>query len=126
MSDWICSRKHIAALAKAAQVLLQEEPLPVANAFNLENHRSIEERYGSPVPELAPFEPAELIRAPDLATTPDALYKAARCLRYQSCEHDGWSASTSAVLLKRLIEAALAAGASESSAAYRTAPWGID
>lgn len=125
MSAWICTRKHIAAVAKAAAVLLDIDAMATANALNLENHRSVSYRYRQEDETPVPFEREELEAAQDLTTNPTALLKAVNCLEYQSCEHPGWGNSASEHLLYRLKGRANELGAIGSGPAYNAEAWGI-
>jgi hypothetical protein len=52
--------------------------------------------------------------------TPVATIKAARCYRYQSCEHPTWKSSTARSFVEALIDAML-----DSLPGYDDAPWEI-
>lgn len=51
---------------------------------------------------------------------PIQVIKSAHCLRYQSCEHPGWEASSAAAFLEALIGAAI-----RVLPGYDTAVWGV-
>jgi hypothetical protein len=126
MSAFIVSRKYIAAIAKAAHVLLGVNALEVADALSRENHESFNYRYDEDNGSPARFETAEIESAPDLSGTPYALLAAVNCLDYQSCERPGWDDSRACDILIRLSTRAQEAGAVDDSQEYYAARLCID
>lgn len=123
MSAWIVSKRHIDALVTG--IVGQE----VGRAPNLtadeigqvlwaENHKSVNYRYNedTPVPVYT-WERVEIDAS--------SLLKQLHCYAYQSCEHLGWSESSTKKWIDNLANVLDADGVGRL-AAYNSAPWGID
>jgi hypothetical protein len=102
MSAFICNRSHVTALAVYAarnHVLDWEDANQIGEMLHAENVESVNYRYGeATVPdftmcEWAAFHPFSQVQ----------ILKAARCLRYQSCEHPRWEGSDACKLLEAII-----------------------
>jgi len=132
MSAWLCTRTHVAAIVRWAfdndrtacswAGFGEATPEGIATMLHQENIKSLAGRYPETFGEFgAPheFSYADIQRAPRLS--PVVCLKAVSCLRYQSCEHDGWEGSRAARFLEAVEGAAISA-----LPGYDSAPWGID
>jgi hypothetical protein len=118
MSAFMCSDKHISALAcYAAQhdvcryVGRAEE---LAKLLHKSNALSLTARYGDPDDPPFEFHFVETRNLPLIN-----VIKAAHCFEYQACEYDGWEKSEA----KRVIES-IVSNATVSLPGYDDAPWG--
>jgi hypothetical protein len=102
MSAFICNHSHVTALAVYAartHVLDWKDANQIGEMLHAENVESVNYRYGeTTVPdftmcEWAAFHPFSQVQ----------ILKAARCLRYQSCEHPRWEGSDARKLLEAII-----------------------
>ena len=88
----------------------------IGEMLHAENVRSVNYRYGEATKpnfalcEWAAFHPFSQVQ----------IIKAARCLRYQSCEHPGWEASDACKLWRRS-----SARSTRDSPGYDEAEWEI-
>ncbi len=102
MSAFACSNSHVTALAVYAarkRVLGWTDANQIGEMLHAENVKSVNYRYGETTePNFAPCEWAAFH-----PFTQVQIIKAARCLRYQSCEHLGWEASDACKLLEAII-----------------------
>lgn len=127
MSAWICSRTHIAAVAKAAVqlgVIQAAQAVENANALEVENFKSVDYRYREHNIREGEVTQADIDHAPILSL--HGTLKAVHCLNYQSCEHPGWMNSNAEHLLAAIEAIAKTRGAVEGSPAYESEPWGIE
>jgi hypothetical protein len=102
MSAFICNHSHVTALAMFAarnRILGWTDANKIGALLHAENVKSVNYGYGETT-------------KPDFAICAWAAFhefsrvqilKAARCLRYQSCEHPGWEASDACRLLEAII-----------------------
>jgi hypothetical protein len=119
MSAFICNHSHVTALAVYAarhRLLGWTDANGIGEMLHAENVKSVNYRYGNATDphfamcEWAAFHPFSHVQ----------IVKAARCLRYQSCEHPGWDASDACRLLEAII------GSSEGDLpGYDEAQWEI-
>jgi hypothetical protein len=102
MSAFICNHSHVTALAVHAaksRLLGWTDATQVGGMLHAENVQSVNYRYGgATVPdftlcEWAAFHPFSQVQ----------ILKAARCLRYQSCEHPACETSDACRLLEAII-----------------------
>jgi hypothetical protein len=102
MSAFICNHSHITALAVYAarnRILSYTDANQIGEMLHAENVRSVNYRYDESIRpsfelcEWAAFHEFSLVQ----------IIKAARCLRYQSCEHPGWEKSDACKLLEEII-----------------------
>jgi hypothetical protein len=102
MSAFICNHSHITALAVHAarnRILGCTDANQIGEMLHAENVKSVNYRYGEVTkPEFALCEWAAFR---DFSWV--QIIKAARCLRYQSCEHPGWERSDACKLLEEII-----------------------
>lgn len=137
MSAFIVTDDHINALvAYAVREQIYFSPLPNAACVKIydlnapeigrllmdENVASVNHRYQGRIDEdeknaAAAYTYADFPRA---LTHIEAI-KAAHCLDYQSCEHDGWDNCTAQRILKAIVY-----HASARLPGYDAAPWAID
>lgn len=119
MSAWIVSKTHIDALVQAgieAEMIQPEKADEFGLMLWVENHRSIEARYGQPVPDLEySYEPLE----GSSRNAPGVVNSTAACYDYQTCEHDGYGASKAAMFVKALHELT-------KDRSSDPGPWGTD
>lgn len=122
MSAWIVSKEHIDALVTglvrsgiAAPTGLSPDQL--GQALWAENHASVNARYGEE--DSAPAYVHAVLDLP-----PAVLLKQVHCYDYQSCEHGGWETSPANAWITTL-DGLLSRVTSDTSPAYRDAPWGI-
>jgi hypothetical protein len=104
MSAWIVSKEHIDRIVSAA-VAADVISVAAANAAGRmlwrENLLSVSHRYPSDTgngdrPGPIDFKDSDVdtyVWEPTDIITGNALRKTLACLRYQSCEHDGWPTS---------------------------------
>jgi hypothetical protein len=138
MSAFVVPRVHVAALVKYAraqrlvgevfsltrQTDSQLSQVACADILQRENIRSCEGRYPHDAHEFAAelgprFTTGEISAAPEL--THAEAFKAAACLRYQSCECDDYEATVAAAILTAISAHAAArdpAGAKVGSPAW--------
>lgn len=129
MSAFMCSRRHLSALAAYAvrhglsglpeqparsQRALMEECFGV---LQRENIASLDARY--------PNDPGEGVESFDWDAafephTPLVIIKACHCYAYQACEHTGWDASRAKAIVERIE-----AHAVRAQPGYEQAPWGL-
>lgn len=123
MSAFIVSDAHVTALAAYAcrdmqdygwAMTIQE----IGEMFNRENVASVNHRYSDHDPEPCTFK----VHVPTLRRkfTMVEIIKACHCLRYQSCEHDGWETSKACQILKSIV-----AHATNRLPGYDEAEWVI-
>jgi hypothetical protein len=127
MSAFVCTRRHVAAVARFGAEAGVQVPLTAMECADLllrENIRSVDHRYSETNAAAEPFTAAEIQAAP--ALSPVEALKSAACLNYQSCECDDYDATPAARLVNAIAEHARALGASNRSPAYERAPWGLD
>ena len=91
MSAWLVSKGHIDVLVQAALVegLLPnyaQTPDDLGKLLWLENHLSLEARYGDDVPDDIEY----TFRGVEAPLGDAHLSAAIHCYNYQSCEHDAW------------------------------------
>jgi len=102
MSAFICNHSHVTALAVYAarnRILGWTDAKQVGELLHAENVRSVNFRYGeTTMPDFAMCAWAAFHEFSRVQ-----ILKAARCLRYQSCEHPGWQASDASRLLEEII-----------------------
>lgn len=102
MSAYIVSNKHInvivTAYAALAEIRDPAELQRIAELLINENHRSVNCRYGS-------NDVAGPIVYRDEPRSQARVHWAARCLRYQSCEHQAWDESEACKIVEQLIAA---------------------
>lgn len=123
MSAFICTRPHVAAVAKYASAAgLVIDGADTATTLLRENIRSVNYRYDEHG-RTRKFTAAEIDRAPVLSA--DALLKQVHCLRYQSCERPDFNSSRACKLLQSIEAHAIAAGAARGTRDYEAAPWGL-
>ena len=129
MSAFLCSPKHIAALATFAENNgLSPSRAEAAKILCLENVASIAHRYpdtaynvskhwlGLDIDDYIYYAGAE-------CPLPSAhVRKLAESYQYQSCEHPGWESSGARELTDRIITEATA---TQKLRDVRTAPWAI-
>lgn len=99
MSAFLCSPKHISTLARYAvdNDLTDLTLRQVVDTLHSTNIDSLNSRYAS----REHFERSELADTDSVSSV--QIIKAARCYRYQSCEHDGWKHSLAHDLILRII-----------------------
>jgi hypothetical protein len=93
---------HITALAVYAarnRLLGMADANQIGELLHAENVASVNYRYG----ETSRAEFIMCAWAAFHAFSPVQIIKAARCLRYQSCEHPGWEESQACKLLAAII-----------------------
>ena len=119
MSAFICNHSHVTALAVYAarlRILGWADPNPIGEMLHAENVASVNYRYGESTVskfamcEWAAFQPFSQVQ----------ILKAARCLRYQSCEHPGWQESDACKIVQAIIS-----HAAHSLPGYEAAEWEI-
>jgi hypothetical protein len=102
MSAFICNHSHVTALAVYAarnRLLGRTDASQVGALLHAENVRSVNYRYGEATkPNFVICEWAAFHAFP-----PAQIHWAARCLRYQSCEHPGWEESEACRLVEEII-----------------------
>jgi hypothetical protein len=102
MSAFICNNSHVTALAVYAarnRILGWTDANRIGEMLHAENVASVNYRYGeAKKPDFAVCEWAAFH-----AFSRVQILKAARCLRYQSCEHPGWEESDACKLLEAII-----------------------
>lgn len=103
MSAWLVEKQHVIYLVRATEERNHEVLAKQATMLWNENRKSINSRYREE-------EPLDLEVTPeDIKNTVWSHYdslqviNSARCLNYQSCEHEGWEASDANQFLQRLI-----------------------
>ena len=102
MSAFICNNSHITALAAYAarsRIGGQPDVKTIGELLHAENVRSVNYRYGETT--RPGFELCEW--AAFHSFSEGQILKAARCLRYQSCEHPAWDDSEACKLLEEII-----------------------
>jgi hypothetical protein len=119
MSAFICNNSHITALAVYAarnRLLGLKDANQIGQMLHAENVASVNYRYGEDTkPEFTLCEWAAFREFSHVQ-----IVKAARCLRYQSCEHPGWNDSEACKLLEAII-----VGTSDDLPGYDEAEWEI-
>jgi hypothetical protein len=132
MSAWLCSRRHVATLARYAiyyRVCGAQEKTPqeVAAVLWSANVRSLVARYGDNIEEkqLLGCEPKdwtamEILNAPQIE--PVVLLKQCKCFDYQSCEANEWKYGDPAYNIVHSVEGE----AIHHLPGYDEAPWGLD
>ena len=119
MSAFICHNSHVTALAVYAarnRLLGSKDANQVGEMLHAENVASVNYRYGEATrPDFILCEWAAFHGFSQVQ-----LIKAARCLRYQSCEHPGWAGSEACKLLEAII-----GGTSVDLPGYDEAEWVI-
>lgn len=108
MSAFICNNHHISILAAYAvnhRVHGVEGwgHKQIGALLHAENVKSVNHRYGSRSQEVFAFDNSALIKM----LKPVAIIKAANCLDYQSCEHEGWKFSRAKVIVEAIISHAI-------------------
>jgi hypothetical protein len=102
MSAFICNNSHVTALAVHAarnHILGRTDANQIGEMLHAENVNSVNYRYGETTkPDFALCEWAAFHDF-----SPVQIVQAARCLRYQSCEHPGWEQSDACKLLEAII-----------------------
>jgi hypothetical protein len=102
MSAFICNHSHVTALAVYAarsRLLGWTDANQIGAMLHAENVESVNYRYqDTTVPDFLICEWAAFH-----AFSQVQIIKAARCLRYQSCEHPDWEASDACKLLEEII-----------------------
>lgn len=100
MSAFVVSKTHIDVIVGAAVKLGATDPTSIGAMLWAENFKSVNHRYdeGDPVPEYKYREPPikvpkSMVDAEKVEVSAPVVFKAIRCLEYQSCEHDGWKTS---------------------------------
>jgi len=155
VSAWIVSKRDIDALVRGLGQRgipsLEIDPDTLGTILWLENHASVNARYGlsqtppeysyaRPVPSAAVYPESKDDYDPDDVLQ---LVKLIRCYRYQSCEHGGWYPSE-AESWTRMLDCAIAeelgydptawhengpktllADDPEKLERYERAPWGL-
>lgn len=129
MSAFVCSKKHVAALANyavAKKVWLGGKSAgpgdfkAIYETLAAENVRSVCHRYDDDKPEnYADFVNARGVK-PEVIVDPVSIIKLAQCLDYQSCETDDWKDTQACRILKGVIAAAI-----DALPGYQEAPWAI-
>jgi len=102
MSAFICNHSHVTALAVYAarnRLLNLSDANRIGEMLHAENIKSVNHRYGEAT--LPAFALCEWAAFHEFSLA--QIIKAARCLRYQSCEHPGWEASDACKLLEEII-----------------------
>jgi hypothetical protein len=138
MSAWVCSDRHINALATflAAREIgfpwqggtfsCIDQPANVANVLFAENVKSVNYRYDEADPTVG-HEFELVVPLPELGN----LYRQFQCYDYQACEHPSYEHS----LAKAMVTAGMSAievqlsmtkEQIERSVEYNNAPWGLD
>jgi hypothetical protein len=127
MSAFICSNKHIEALAlawgKCNRIDSIEEIQKVADILKRENVKSVRARYGGPLRDLpGPLKKTKLVIKSAERTITDAvqLICLAHCLNYQSCETRTYEKSKARRIILELIY-----DLSHYVPGYDSAPWSI-
>ena len=108
MSAWLVTKDHIDCLVQSlfvAGLIEPDQTNQIGAELWLENHRSLNDRYGDPVPEKleyaftgieAPLDPAVVLKQVD-------------CYNYQSCEGEArWLNSEALELMELLYEKLIA------------------
>jgi len=97
-----------------------------ADMLMRQNVRSVATRYGYPMHDPEPYTKRELVeaRVKALIKSTVAFYKACRCLIYQSCETEDYERTAAGVMVRRLLDDAMAAYFM-SLPAYADAPWSL-
>ena len=119
MSAFVVTTKHIDYLVAAAlayKITLLPSADVIGSTLLEENYRSVNHRYHD-----ADAAPAYRYTDPKLPIIHIQVIKAAQCLRYQSCEHDGWERSNARHILEGLITEAIS-----RLPGYNDAAWAID
>jgi hypothetical protein len=102
MSAFICNHSHTTALAVYAArngILSWTDANKIGEMLHAENVKSVNYRYGEATkPDFAMCAWAAFHEFSQVQ-----ILKAARCLRYQSCEHPGWEASDACKLVEAII-----------------------
>ena len=129
MSAFLCSPKHIAAIATFAENNgLSPSREEAAKILTLENIASIAHRYPDTAYNVTRhwFDldmDDYLWQAGALCPLPVAhVHSLARSYQYQSCEHPGWESSDARELTDRII---FEAAATQDPRDKDTAPWSI-
>lgn len=139
MSAWIVSKEHIDALVQAALIPTPhardgiiadpDDAHVVGRMLWSECHRSVRSRYPGDADGALPG-PTGLTWAeitaytytpPSAPLPPVVVLKNLDCYEYQSCEHDGWTASEARKFCDRLRDHVI-----KLLPGYEAAPWGID
>lgn len=109
MSAWIVSDSHIDVLvAGIVRKGLTDglSPTEIGRELVIENHRSIEARYGPGTDARDPDDEYEYVPV-TVPLTDENLASAAACYDYQTCEHSGYESSRArrwAMALEELVE----------------------
>ena len=102
MSAWLVSKAHIDCLVQSmfvTGVIEMDQKDEIGKELWLENHRSLNDRYGDPIPAHLPYE-FEGIEAP---LDPAIVLRLTRCYDYQSCEgEERYAASLASDLIGKL------------------------
>jgi hypothetical protein len=129
MSAFLCSPKHIAALATFANNNgFCETQLEAAKILCQENVASVAHRYPDTAPNVSEhwlyLDMDDYIwQAGAACPLPSAhVRKLAESYQYQSCEHPGWESSGARELTNRIITEA---AATQKLRDVHTAPWSI-
>jgi len=100
MSAWLVGKGHIDALV---QSLITERLIPMEHAtitgtmLWLENHKSLNARYGDAIPRVV-----YTFRGIESPLNDGKIGRLIACYDYQSCEHGGWRTSQSCKLVEAL------------------------
>lgn len=124
MSAWIVNKAHVDMLVQVAimeGLVKAEDATTTGRMLWLENHRSIEARYGDPVPEAKIAE--YLFEGIEAPLDDRIVHLNVGCYRYQTCEHEGWLDSEAHRLCEAL-EVALEVRLGPDPNTGHT-PWGI-
>jgi hypothetical protein len=127
MSAFVCSKKHVAALATfavAKKVWLGSKSAgpgdyeSIYKTLAAENVRSVCHRYAADKAENY----ADFLKPQGkfVVDNPVSIIKLAQCLDYQSCETDDWKDTQACGILKSIINAAI-----NALPGYDAAPWAI-
>lgn len=128
MSAFIVNPNHISALVRWAcrarvsvfygnpscRLHIAGNEQETCDILLAENVASYNYRYKETVEEQMVYDPCAT------SLRPIDVIKACHCLEYQSCEHDGWEASTAKAILSSIEGAA-----SRALPGYDDAPWEI-
>lgn len=119
MSAWIVSKQHIDTLVTAAlawELAVIEQADEIGRMLWQENLNSIHARYpdtiaGGEYPGPIGFLPSDVedyrFELVPGRVDPEVVHVAARCYRYQSCEHGDWNTSHARAWNETLLERAL-------------------
>lgn len=102
MSAFICNHSHVTALAVYVarnRILGWTDANEIGEMLHTENVRSVNYRYN----ETTEADFAMCTWAASHQFSEVQIIKAARCLRYQSCEHPDWDASDACKILEEII-----------------------